>query len=431
MSVLARLRSTAFADSFLVPFEEAIAYHRQKVNLPSASYRDLEGRSHDRAFVVAGAMKEALLADLRTEIDKAVAGKLTLEQFRGQFDEIVKRHGWTGWVGEDTEAGRAWRTRTIYQTNLTTAYAAGRYRQMTDPDIVLVYKWWRYRHAFYRVPEQPRIEHVSWNGRVLRWDHDWWKAHFPPNDWECSCGVEALSDRDLEAEGIEPHEVSDEPVREVRDPKTGDKVVVPEGIGFGWDHTPGRDWSQGLVPPPLQNPLRPSIGPTQPVRLATDLVDRAKAFSSDLMPAGLEPKEYVDAFLAEFGATTERASIWRDPAGHAVAISDQLFRDGRGGWKLPYQGRENHVLRLAEAIRDPDEIWLDWGVDAAGKPRLVRRYLRASPDSPEFASFAWSSAGWHGATAFSPRAGRKLRPDPAYLERQRSGALIWKRPEKK
>lgn len=431
MNARADLRSIAFADSFLVPFEEAIAYHRQKVNLPTSSWRDLEGRSHDRAFVVAGAMKEALLADLRAEIDKAIAGKLTLEEFRANFDEIVQRHGWTGWRGENSAAGRAWRTKTIFQTNLTTAYAAGRYRQMTDPDIVKVYKWWRYRHAFYRTPEQPRPEHVSWNGLVLRWDDEWWKAHYPPNDWNCSCGVETLSDRDLKAEGIEPGEAPADTMRTVRDPKTGENVEVPNGIGFGWNHTPGRDWSQGLVPPPLQNPLRPSIGPVRPDAQPDSLLPQARPFQSELMPDGLEPKAYVDAFLGEFGASVDVGKIWRDPSGHAIAVSDQLFRDGRGSWKIPFQGRENHVLRLAEAIKDPDEIWLDWALDPAGRSRLVRRYLRTSPDSPEFAAFAWSNAGWYGATAFSPKGGRLLLPDPGYLERQRRGALIWKRPEEK
>lgn len=431
MNARADTRSTAFADSILVPFDDAIAYHRQKVSLPTASYRDLAGRSHDRAFVVAGAMKEALLAELRAEIDKAIAGKLTLEEFRKRFDEIVQRQGWTGWTGENSEAGRAWRTQTIFQTNLTTAYAAGRYRQMTDPDIVKVYKWWRYRHGYYRSPVLPREEHVGWNGKVLRWDDEWWNEHYPPNGWKCSCGVETLSDRDLKAEGIEPDEAPPRVTRTVRDPKTGGRVEVPVGIDFGWDHAPGRDWSRGLVPPALQNPLKPSIGPARPAPELAPLVERARPFASELISEGQAPESYVDAFLSAFGASRNIARIWRDPAGHAIAISDQLFRDGRGGLKVMFNGRNAHVGRLAEAITDPDEIWVDWGTDAAGHPRLVRRYLRASPDSPEFASFAWSGSGWSGATAFSPQKGAALKPDPAYLDRQRTGALIWRRPEGK
>ncbi len=87
-------------DDFTVPFQEAIDFFRQKVTIPSKTWRDILGRSHDRAFVVAGATKEALLADLRAEIDQAIAGKTTLADFRAKFDEIVAHHGWSGFAGD-------------------------------------------------------------------------------------------------------------------------------------------------------------------------------------------------------------------------------------------------------------------------------------------------------------------------------------------
>jgi hypothetical protein len=413
-------------QEFGVPFQEAIDFFRQKIALPSKTWRDIEGRSHDRAAVIAGATKEALLADLLSEIDKAIAGKLTLEQFRASFEEIVARNGWTGWTGENTAKGRAWRAKVIYETNLATAYAAGRYKQMTDPDVVRVYKWWRYRHAFFRTPADPREQHVAWDGLILAWDDPWWEEHYPPNDWFCSCGVETLTDDDLAADNLTPGVAPDLGTREVRDPKTGELVSVPNGIGFGWDHAPGRDWARGLVPPPLDNPLKPSIGPYRPLSLPP-LISRT--FSSPLMPEGLPASDYVDAFLAEFGASRDVAAIWRDPAGHALAISDALFRDGKGRYKRDLPQRGPHLLRLAEAIRDPDEIWIDWWKGPDGTTRLVRRYLRGSVDSPEFASFAWSQAGWFGATAFSPTTGRSLRPNPSYIEQHRAGALLWRRKE--
>ncbi|MBX9619525.1 MAG: hypothetical protein K2X10_10290 [Hyphomicrobiales bacterium] len=415
-------------DDFTVPFQEAIDFFRQKVTIPSKTWRDILGRSHDRAFVVAGATKEALLADLRAEIDQAIAGKTTLADFRAKFDEIVAHHGWSGFAGDGSEGGRAWRTRVIYESNLKTSYAAGRYAQMTDPDIVKVYKWWRYRHAFYRIPIKERYEHAHvWDGLVLAWDDPWWNTHYPPNGWNCSCGVETLSDRDLKAEGISPSTAPDLGTRSVVDPKTGEKVSVPNGIDFGWDHAPGQDWARGVVPPQLQKPLKASIGPAKPPQPLSPLSDRARPFKAKLLKAGQSDEEYVSAFLDAFGAAPGKPVLWRDPAGHALVISDNLFRDGRGHVKLWKDGRGEHSARLAEAIRDPDEIWLNWAIGPDGKVRLVRRYLRSSPDSPEFASFAWSGAGWEGATAFSPARSRALKPDPDYLERQRVGALLWRR----
>jgi hypothetical protein len=412
---------------FNVPFQEAIDFFRQKIALPSKGWRDIDGRAHDRSAVIAGATKEALIADILGEVAKGIAGKSSTAEFARQFEEIVGRHGWTGWRGEGTAKGRAWRARVIYETNLATAYAAGRYKQMTDPDLVKVYKWWRYRHAYHRTPKDPREQHVAWDKLILAWDDPWWDEHYPPNDWFCSCGVETLTDDDLADDNLTPGVAPDLGEREVRDPKTGELVRVPNGVGFGWAHAPGQDWARGLVPPALQNPLQP-LGETS--QKVTGLPVPNRPFKSELMPAGLPMMAYIDAFLAEFGATRDIARIWRDPAGHAIPIGLALFVNDAGNLKLSRDARAIHVLRYAEAIRDPDEIWIDRAVGRDGALRIVRRYLRFSGDSPEFVSFAWSQSGWEGATAFHPTRGENHKPDPKYLERQRRGALLWRRVKK-
>ena len=38
-------------------FEEQIDFFRRKLNLPSETWRDIQRAAHDRAFMVAGAMK--------------------------------------------------------------------------------------------------------------------------------------------------------------------------------------------------------------------------------------------------------------------------------------------------------------------------------------------------------------------------------------
>lgn len=422
-------RHFANKPEFNVAFDEAIVFIRQKINLPSKTWRDIEGRSHDRAFVVAGAMKDALLADLRGEIEKAIEGKSTLADFRKSFDAIVAKHGWSGWAGEGSEAGRAWRTKVIFETNLKTAYAAGRYKQMTDPDIVKVHKWWRYRHGFYREPDRARLEHKLWDGTVLPWNDPWWDKHYPPNGWMCSCGVETLTDRELKAEGIEPDEAPADAIRTVVDPRTGDKVKVPKGIDFGWDHAPGKDWSAGLVPRELQVPLAmPGL-----VNVVTDLPalsQISRPFKSAPLDEATNASAAVDLFLAEFGATNEVPVLFRDASGHVITISKDLFLRGDGSFKGDKRDRHLDVLRLAETILDPDEIWIDWMLRRdSGAWVLVRRYLRGSPDGSGLGSFTWSTQGWTGSTIFSPQK-KSGKPDETYLERQRSGALLWRRAAK-
>lgn len=55
-------------------FQEQIEFLRRKLNLPSESWRDIQRAAHDRAFMVAGAAKADLLADLRKAVDQAVQG---------------------------------------------------------------------------------------------------------------------------------------------------------------------------------------------------------------------------------------------------------------------------------------------------------------------------------------------------------------------
>lgn len=431
MSVAAALlpgNDVSFADGFTLVFREAIDYLRQKVSLPSKTWRDLEGRAHDRGFVVAGATKEALIEDLRSAVDDAVARGITLREFREQFEAIVARHGWTGWTGEDSAEGRAWRARIIYETNLRTAYAAGHWKQMTDPDMIKVRPYWMYKHGETRIPRVPRLQHVNWDDLVLRWDDPWWETHYPPNGFNCSCGVRPVSRRELEKMGKSgPDTAPKITYINVKDPVTGEWVKLPENIGLGWDHAPGRNWAAGLVPREFQKPLEPSgfAGPKKPVS-APPLAGIASPLKAALLPEGQSDESYIDAFLSAFGVARGTAKVVRDVTGHTIAISDDLFRHG-GVLKVAKRNRGPALARLAEAILDPDEVWVDWAALASGGVRLVRRYLRYDPETMGFSLFEWTSKGWSGVTSFDARAGRSDKPNAAYLEKRRTGALLYRR----
>jgi hypothetical protein len=209
-------------------FLEQIEFLRRKLNLPSETWRDIQRAAHDRAFVVAGATKADLLHDLRKAVDKAVQGG-SIGEFRKNFAEIVAKHGWTGWTGEGTKAGEAWRTRVIYQTNLMTSYAAGRRAQLLDPDLVKRRPFWRYVHN--DSVTHPRPHHKRWGDMrlTLRHDDPFWNTHFPPNGWGCKCRVVAVA-APSDGDATVPPEGWAE-----ADPATG----APVGIDEGWDYAPG------------------------------------------------------------------------------------------------------------------------------------------------------------------------------------------------
>lgn len=227
------------------PFPEQVTFFRNKLNLPTTRSGQITRDQNDAAFVVAGATKADLLADLRGAVDDAISNGQSLGEFRSQFNEIVSKRGWTGWTGEGSKAGRAWRTRLIYKTNLDTSYAAGRWAQMTDPDVVRLRPYWRYVH---NTIENPRQQHQRWNNLVLRADDPWWQAHYPPNGFGCNCGVETLNERGLKRLGKEsPDAAPNDGTYENVDNTTGEVVTVPNGVQPGWDYAPGQTATERAI----------------------------------------------------------------------------------------------------------------------------------------------------------------------------------------
>jgi len=423
----------AFAEPDLIrqEFREQIDFLTQKRGKPTRAWTDAMHGVHDRAFVVAGVTDLAMLEEFQAAI---VDGARTYDSaaFAREFDRLVEKYGWS------YNGGREWRIQTIFETNIRTSYMAGRLKQMRDPDVVKMRPYWQYLHADTRVPMNPRPLHLSWDGRILMWDDPWWDVYFPPNDWGCSCGVRTLSRSDLKRMGREGPDPSPEITRKSYTHKaSGETVMLPEGAGYGWDYMPGDLWERGLVPSRLLDDPgnsgavnRDLVSIDQPAPI-DDLLSVSRPFVAKPLGDGLPSETYVRAFLEPFGADLGRAVLWQDAAGMRMPISEELFRAFDGSWKLHKRGRDIYTPMLAEAIMDPDEIWL--GVRAKSLDAfpgyddlvLTRRYIRADPSTGAFAVFDMGRRWWQATTVFAPRT--RSKPDFNYLNRQRIGKLIWKR----
>ncbi len=217
-----------FSFIFRRPFAEQVAFFLGKLGnlVPTETWRDLMREAHDRAFMVAGAAKADLLADLAAAVEKAIAEGESLDAFRRRFAEIVDKRGWRGWTGEGTKAGTNWRTRVIYRTNIATSYAAGRLAQLKH------FPLWVYRHSG---AEHPRLQHKAWDGMVLPADHPFWQTHYPPNGWGCGCRVAGASSADAASRlGGNPDYDTPPAGWDARD----EEGRMP-GIDEGWDYMPG------------------------------------------------------------------------------------------------------------------------------------------------------------------------------------------------
>lgn len=219
-----------------LPFKQKIDLYRAKVSYPTERWNDLQREQHDTGFMVAGAIKADLLADLKEAIRKAIEDGATLRDFRKDFDKIVAKHGWTGWTGSDSAEGKAWRTRVIYETNLRSAYQAGRWQQLQDGKADRPYLIYRHSHSVIT----PRAEHVAWDGLIVHIDDPWVQTHYPPNGYGCKCTMFGLSKRDLLKLGkTGPDTPPNDGTYEWTDKVTGEVHTFPKGIQPFWDYAPG------------------------------------------------------------------------------------------------------------------------------------------------------------------------------------------------
>ena len=205
-------------------YKEAVDYFKQKINLPTKRWNDLEGAMHTRAFTVAGAMRADILLDFRNAVDKAIEKGESLQDFRNQFYQIASK-----WRESDPSFDEkmkkpkygAWRSKVIYQTNMLTAAAAAQERQAREmPEV--------FTHAKYICMMMPtsRDEHKAWNGTVLPINDPWWEKHSPPNGFGCLCEKEFISKYEMKA-GLE---------KETKAPTPANDTT---NIGENWDYSIG------------------------------------------------------------------------------------------------------------------------------------------------------------------------------------------------
>ncbi|WP_099068877.1 phage head morphogenesis protein [Nostoc linckia] len=203
-------------DPFKLPFDEAIAYFKQKSILPSLAWDDFADAAADYAFTLANVTSLELLGDVYRLVASGLENGDSYGEFKKGFDHAIDKAGWN-------PAKRPWRTALIFNQNLRNAYGAGRYKQMSDPEVLRLRPYWQWVHRDSRVP---RPHHLALDQKVFRADAPFWQTCFPPSGFGCRCGAVSVSRRDIEREGLTVDEPPQETVTVV-DKVTGDKKRVP------------------------------------------------------------------------------------------------------------------------------------------------------------------------------------------------------------
>ena len=242
----------------LIP-RRALDYIKNKSLRPAFSYRDVWNEEHATAFTVAKAMQIDVLSDLKNAVEKAIEGGTTFEQFKQELKPTLMRKGWWGrkemtdpLTGRtvDAQLGSDRRLRTIYQTNLRSAYQKGQYDRTMESDA--------HPYLMYRIGAsvRHREQHLKWNNLILPKDDPLWNSIFPPNGYGCKCYTVAVTQarkERYERDGVPAY--NPDTRKTVRMPaqtaapkvsyknffneRKGTLERIPEGI------TPGFNWNQG------------------------------------------------------------------------------------------------------------------------------------------------------------------------------------------
>lgn len=229
---------------FDLPPEQAVEAFQARGLKPTFDWRDALSAEREIAFTIAKMLSVDLLRDVQESLTLALNSGETFEQWADRIIPELQARGWWGRksitdpvTGETVVArlGTPYRLRTIFRTNMASAYAEGQWLQMQQQAEEAPY-------LLYDAVDdtRTRAEHAQWDDLVLPMSSSFFKTHYPPNGYNCRCSVIQLDADDLERMGIEPRRRAPTIKYENwTNPRTGRVERVPEGVDPGFDNNPG------------------------------------------------------------------------------------------------------------------------------------------------------------------------------------------------
>lgn len=189
-------------------FEEPTAvYEYLKSKKPQAhfDYDEIVHDAHKKAFTVAKMMNLDLLKDTQASLAKAFKEGVGFDEWKNSVKPMLAKKGWLGNIkvkdpktGEEKEiyVGNR-RLRTIFNTNMRTAYAKARYESQMQS----LGEYFRYTAV---LDSRTREAHRKLHGKTLPKTDKFWDTNYPPNGWGCRCKVQVLTEAECVARGIVP-----------------------------------------------------------------------------------------------------------------------------------------------------------------------------------------------------------------------------------
>lgn len=192
--------------AFYMEPKEVVKYFESKGLTTSFDWHEVYEDAHAKAFTVAKMTQADLLKDTHDMLTTAIKEGWSEGKFRKNATELFEKKGWTGFkevynekTGETrtVELGTPRRIKKIFQCNMHSAYAVGRYKSQLERAEVAPY----FQYVCI-LDGRTRPAHRAMNGKVFRYDDPIWNTMYPPNGWNCRCMVRQLSEGDIRRKGL-------------------------------------------------------------------------------------------------------------------------------------------------------------------------------------------------------------------------------------
>lgn len=213
--------------------EQALAYWKNKILLTDREAEKLHEEARQQAFYISSLAKLDQIKTVHAALQEALEQGEPLKDFKEKIANIIAEKGW-----------HAHRIETIFQTNMHSAYQAGRWAGMQKTKETRPYL--QYSAV---LDKRTRPSHAVLHGLIYPCDHEFWNTFYPPNGYRCRCTVRSVSKNEvkrnkLTVETQMPHN------RFFTDPKTGAELFVNQPLpDKGFFNNVGKNWQKAMEAP--------------------------------------------------------------------------------------------------------------------------------------------------------------------------------------
>ena len=354
------------------PPKEAVDYLKGKGYAISFDYDELMHSAHHTSFTVAKVMQLDLLADIHQSLLQAQAKGTPFEQWQKDLIPTLKAKQWWGEKEIYDERTGEYKTiridgnrlKTIFVTNINTAYEIGRCRQMEKLPASFAYlRYWAIKDA------KSRPKHAALHGLILPKSDPWWDINRPKNGWRCRCTVQALTKAMIDAKG---YKIADKAPPSIADADWGfnpckdsatmlnkaylDKVKAidcPEG------NARKRTTECGFMNK-AQQELRNTFAKLAALSYTQNKAMPEPRTVSLPLVSTIKESELLKQLQDQFNDTIFTSIIME-----VLAIDSDLLISKDGAFKGTKNGRAQWLNYMALNIKEPDEVWgyTDNGID--------------------------------------------------------------------